>query len=282
MRSPTHVEELRGHLERLGSQAKIIAKIEQAEALDHLEDIIAASDAVMVARGDLGVELGVEMVPIAQKRIIACARAQRKPVITATQMLDSMISRPEATRAEASDIANAIIDGTSALMLSAETASGRFPVESVAMMSRVARATEIAFPRIAALPSTIERHYSISEAVADAACTLAADINAPAIIVPTITGSTVSAVESQRPQQPVLAVSPVKETLRSLALSWGVIPLLAPARNTIEELREDAVIAARESGYAQAGDRVVLISGQLPNAPGSTNMVTVETIPTES
>jgi pyruvate kinase len=272
------VHALRKHIESFGSEARIVSKIEQAEALNNLESIVQASDAIMVARGDLGVELGVEQVPIAQKRIIWCSRSHGKPVITATQMLDSMTHRPEATRAEASDIANAILDGTSAVMLSGETANGKYPIEALSTMNRVALAIESSGHLRPAPVTEAPHRYSVSEAVADAACTLAADIDAPALIVPTITGTTVSYVKSKRPTQPIIAVSPNLQTLRRLALFWGVVPLFSPKAQTMELLRVEAIDAALEKGYLKLGDEVVLISGRSANVAGSTNMVTVETV----
>src|SRR3954469_8908059 len=220
VRSAADVRDLRALIEQAGSHAHVIAKIEKAEAVDVLDGILAETDAVMVARGDLGVEIGVALVPLLQKRIIIAALERGKPVITATQMLESMIHQAEPTRAEASDVANAILDGTSALMLSGETAVGDFPVESVAYMDRLARAVEPSLDYRHELP---EAHESptIGQAMSNAACDIAEALQAKAILVPTFTGRTANAVARLRPRRPIVALTHVDWAMRQLALEWG-------------------------------------------------------------
>ena len=202
----------------------MIAKIEKAEAIAALDEILAESDAVMVARGDLGVEIGTADVPLLQKRIISRALERGRPVITATQMLESMIHQAEPTRAEASDVANAVLDGTSAVMLSGETAVGEYPVEAVEVMSRIACAVEPSLGYRHEIPHA-EDAPTIGQAMSNAACDIAEALEAKAILVPTFTGRTASAVARLRPRRPILAVTHQAHSLRHMALEWGVTPL---------------------------------------------------------
>lgn len=278
VRSAKDVRDLRERLNAAGSHALVIAKIEKAEALEELEAILSASDAVMVARGDLGVEIGPAAVPLIQKRIIQDALEHGKPAITATQMLESMITHPDPTRAEASDVANAILDGTSSLMLSAETATGQFPVEAVATMDRIARAVEPSLEYRHELAQTAENPFpTVSEAMSNAACDIAEVLGATALVVPTFTGRTASAVARHRPRRPVIAVTHRRHAAQQLAIEWGVVPVQIEESRDIEDLWTRSLEAARETGIVQPGDRVVVTGGTAVNIPGSTNLIRVET-----
>ncbi len=275
VRSPADVRDLRALLEQAGSHAHVIAKIEKAEAVDVLDDVLEATDAVMVARGDLGVEIGPAAVPLVQKRIIHRALELGKTVITATQMLETMIHSPEPTRAEASDVANAILDGTSAVMLSGETAVGEYPVEAVAYMDRIARAVEPSMDYRHELPDAAD-NPTIGQAMSNAACDLAEALQAKAILVPTFSGRTASAVARLRPRRPVVALTHVDWAMRQLALEWGVTPVLISETGNVEDLWRRAIDAAREAGIVDSGDRVVITAGTAVNIPGSTNVIKVD------
>src|SRR5438093_8837501 len=215
VRSPADVRDLRALIEQAGSHAHVIAKIEKAEAVDALDDVLFETDAVMVARGDLGVEIGPALVPLVQKRIILKALDRGKPVITATQMLESMIHHPEPTRAEASDVANAILDGTSAVMLSGETAVGEYPIEAVAYMDRIARAVEPSMGYRHELPEA-GQNPTIGGAMSNAACDIAEALRAAAILVPTFSGKTASAVARLRPRRPIVALTHIDWARRQM------------------------------------------------------------------
>ncbi|MDP9261094.1 MAG: pyruvate kinase [Actinomycetota bacterium] len=275
VRSPADVRDLRALIEQAGSHAHVIAKIEKSEAVDVLDDILAESDAVMVARGDLGVEVGPALVPLIQKRIIFKALERGKPVITATQMLESMVHHPEPTRAEASDVANAILDGTSAVMLSGETAVGEYPVEAVAYMDRIARAIEPSMTYRHEIPAA-EHNPTIGGAMSNAACDIAEALRAKAILVPTFRGKTASSVARLRPQRPIIALTHIDWARRQMALEWGVTPILIKECANVEELWNESVRAAREAGHIEAGDRVVITAGTQVNLPGSTNVIKVD------
>jgi len=277
VRSAADVRDLKALIEQEGSTAHVIAKIEKSEAVDALDDVLMEADAVMVARGDLGVEIGPELVPLVQKRIISKALERGKPVITATQMLESMIHHPEPTRAEASDVANAVLDGTSAIMLSGETAVGKYPVEAVAYMDRIARAVEPSLGYRHQLPD-VEENPSIGDAVSNAACDLAEALGATALIVPTFTGRTASAVARLRPRRPVIALTHLRSSAQQLALEWGVTPVEIEERADVEDLIQRSLEAARASGFVETGDRVVLTAGTAVNRPGATNVIRVDTI----
>ena len=275
VRSPADVRDLRALIEQAGSHARVIAKIEKAEAIDVLDDILAETDAVMVARGDLGVEIGPAVVPLVQKRIISKSLELGKTVITATQMLETMIHSPEPSRAEASDVANAILDGTSAVMLSGETAVGEYPVEAVAYMDRIARAVEPSMDYRHELPEAHE-NPTIGQAMSNAACDLAEALQAKAILVPTFSGRTASAVARLRPRRPIVALTHIDWAMRQLALEWGVTPLLITETGNVEDLWRRAIDAAREAGIVESGDRVVITAGTAVNIPGSTNVIKVD------
>jgi pyruvate kinase len=272
VRSAADVRDLKGLINQAGSPAHVIAKVEKSEAVDALVPILEETDAVMVARGDLGVEIGPEVVPLLQKRIIKAALDRGKPVITATQMLESMVHHPEPTRAEASDIANAILDGTSALMLSEETAVGDYPLEAVATMNRIALAIE---------PSIEYRHQfpqpgdepTVNQAMSNAACDLAEALGAKAILVPTFTGRTASVVARLRPRRPVIGLSHHHHALQHMALEWGVTPVDMPEAENVERLWARALESARQTGLLEEGDLVVLTAGTAVNIPGTTDMI---------
>ncbi len=275
VRSAVDVRELRELIDAAGSKAHVIAKIEKAEAVDALPAILAEADAVMVARGDLGVEIGPALVPLLQKRIILSALERGKPVITATQMLESMLHQAEPTRAEASDVANAVLDGSSALMLSGETAVGEFPVEAVGYMDRLARAVEPSLGYRHQLPEASEEP-TIGHAMSNAACDLAEAIGAKAMLVPTFTGRTASAVARLRPRRPIAGLTHHRYALQQMALEWGVTPIEIPESSDVEELWSRSLEAARACGMVASGDKVVLTAGTAVNIPGSTNVIKVD------
>jgi pyruvate kinase len=277
VRSAADVRDLRALIEHAGSPAHVIAKIEKSEAVDSLELILAESDAVMVARGDLGVEIGPALVPLVQKRIIIAALERGKPVITATQMLESMIHQAEPTRAEASDVANAILDGSSALMLSGETAVGEYPVESVAYMDRIAQAIEPSLGYRHQLPEASEEP-TVGQAMSNAACDLAEALGAKAILVPTYSGRTASAVARLRPRRPIIALTHHDSAMRQMALEWGVSPFLIPECDDVDALLDQSLKAARDSGLVDEGDRVVITAGTAVNQPGTTNLIKVDVV----
>ena len=278
VRAAADVHGLRELLHTAGSRALVVAKIEKAEALDELDAIITASDAVMVARGDLGVEIGPAAVPLVQKRIILSALEHGKPAITATQMLESMLRHPEPTRAEASDVANAILDGTSAVMLSGETAVGNYPVESVLTMDRIARAIEPSLDYRHELARAADEPFpTVGEAMSNAACDIAEVLGATAILVPTYSGRTASAVARHRPRRPIIAVTHKRHAVQQLALEWGVVPAEIEECRDVEHLWARTLDAARATGIVEPGDRVVITAGTAVNVPGTTNVIKVET-----
>jgi pyruvate kinase len=278
VRSAGDIRALRELLHSAGSSALVIAKIEKAEALEELDAIVSASDAVMVARGDLGVEIGPAAVPLVQKRIILCALEHGKPSITATQMLESMIHHADPTRAEASDVANAVLDGSSALMLSGETAVGEFPLESVVYMDRIACAVEPSLnPRHELARAGEDPFPTVGEAMSNAACDIAEVLGAVAILVPTYSGRTASAVARHRPQRPIVAATHKRYALQQLALEWGVVPAEIEECADVEHLWSRTLDAARAIGIVVPGDRVVITAGTAVNVPGTTNVIKVET-----
>ena len=275
VRSAADVRDLKELIVAAGSPAHVIAKIEKSEAVDALDAILVETDAVMVARGDLGVEIGAAIVPLVQKRVILRSLERAKPVITATQMLESMSHHLEPTRAEASDVANAILDGTSALMLSGETAQGEYPVEAVAYMDRIARAVEPSLGYRHQLPEASEEP-TVGQAMSNAACDLAESLGAAAIIVPTFTGGTASAVARLRPRRPIIGMSHHDYALRQMAIEWGVTPMPIQEAVDVEDLWARSTEAARASGLVSAGDLVVITAGTAVNLPGTTNVIKVD------
>jgi pyruvate kinase len=260
-------------------RAWIVSKIEKPQALEQLDAIVELSDAVMVARGDLGVELPPEEVPLAQKRIIRTARAFGKPVIVATQMLESMITAPAPTRAEASDVAGAVFDGTDAVMLSAETAAGQFPIEAVAMMDRIVARVEQDQGWRALMDATRQTtEASSSGAIAAAASDVARSIGARAIAAFTASGSTALRISRERPVQPILGIVTEPGVARRLALSWGVHAMLAPDTNTMNDAVHRAGRLARDEGFAKPGENIVVAGGIPFGTAGTTNSLRVTTV----
>ncbi len=276
VRGPRDVEVLRSLVASHHGEHKpqIIAKIEQHLAVERLDDILAASDGVMVARGDLGVEMGPEEVPLLQKRIISRAIEFAIPVITATQMLDSMTHRPEPTRAEASDVANAVLDGTSAVMLSGETAVGDFPIHAVRVLDRISRTVEPSLP----VPELYfgRRAASIPQALSDAACEIAEMLNAAAIVVTTATGRTARQVSKNRPRRTIIAATDDVRVATRMALDWGTHPVYIANPKDTDDYWWRSVAAARDSGLVGLGERVVYTAGTILKMPGMTNMLKVE------
>jgi pyruvate kinase len=275
VRSAADVRDLKDLIVHAGAATHVIAKIEKSEAVDALHDVVTEADALMVARGDLGVEIGPASVPLLQKRIINAALHQGKPVITATQMLESMVHHPDPTRAEASDVANAILDGTSAVMLSGETALGEYPVQAVAYMDQIACAVEPSLGYRHQLPDQSEEP-SVGEAMSNAACDLAEALGAAAMLVPTFSGRTASVVARLRPRRPILGLTHKPEAVRQMAIEWGVTPVLIPEARDVEDLWERCLDAARASGLVSAGERVVITGGTAVNQPGTTNVIKVD------
>jgi pyruvate kinase len=277
VRTAADVVEAREAIEDHGSPVALIAKIETHDALANIDEIVDSVDGLMVARGDLGVAIPPATVPRVQKMLIGKANRAGKPVITATHMLRSMQDSPRPTRAEVADVANAVLDGTDAVMLSEETAIGRFPVEAVTMMAAIADDAESSFP-FDAWMSRFEAGGPLPEAVARAACTLAADIDAAAIVTCTQSGGTARRVARYRPRCAILAPTPHAETYRRLALVWGVTPLLNQSQPTTDELIDGALGAALAAGRVQRGQSVVVTAGVPVGRPGMTNMIKVETL----
>lgn len=268
--------EVRKILDDHKSHMKIIAKIENMQGIHNLEDILTVSDGIMVARGDMGVEIPMEEVPVMQKRMIKLAEAQGKHVITATQMLESMIKNPRPTRAETTDIANAIYDGTTAIMLSGESAAGQYPVEAVKTMARIAERTEqdIDYNGRMKRRESIDG-FDVTTAISHATCTTAMDLKAEAIVTVTISGFTAGMIARYKPNCPIIACSVSPRICRQLSLSWGVTPVWIARENTTDDLFEEAVRAVEKAGYIKKGDKVVLTAGVPLGVSGKTNMIRV-------
>lgn len=283
VRTQEDIRELRWLMRHLGGDVAVIAKIEKHEALENIESIIEISDGIMVARGDLGVETPAEEVPFHQKRIIKLCNDAGKPVITATQMLNSMVDNPRPTRAEASDVYNAILDGTDAVMLSNETAAGSYPVNAVETMARIAIIAEQSIwnrrkdIRQIYTPNA-EGREAISDAISQSTCQVAEALNSKAIVTSTLTGYTTRRVAKERPRTPILCVTPNEVTYRRMALVWGVIPLLIPMFKTIDEMIETVVKAAEDANLVQRGDSLVLIAGVPFGIGGQTNFLKIHTV----
>jgi pyruvate kinase len=256
----------------------VVAKIEKREAVDNLEEIVKEADGIMVARGDLGVELKLELVPIIQKRIIHESNRFGKPVITATQMLESMVSSPTPTRAEVTDVANAIIDGTDAVMLSEETAIGKYPAEAVRILGRVAEETERFLPKEISPQRRAWYEHSQADALALGACETALQVSASAIVAPTRTGRTARLVSKYRPPLPIIALTSHPEVQRQLLLSWGVQTLLTREFNTSEEIFREAEKTIVGMRLAGKGGRIVIIAGDPKGPSGKTEILKVQTI----
>jgi len=276
VRRPEDVRSAQEHIAALGGQAPVIAKLEREEAIDDLHEVVLASDAVMVARGDLGVEIGAERVPALQKEIIHKANEEARPVITATEMLESMIESPRPTRAEANDVANAVFDGTDAVMLSAETAAGRYPVEAVRTMARIVEEAE-STPALLHPYRPHQAERRVARVVAGAACRVADDVGAVAIAVYTLTGSSLQMISTFRPPTTVVGLTPDARTLRRASLLWGAEALSVPVKHESAQLIESAEHTLVAQGHAREGDRIVVVSG-VPGVGGSTNRIMVHTI----
>ena len=275
-RTKEDILEVRKILDEYQSDAKVIAKIENMQGIQNLEEILSVSDGIMVARGDMGVEIPMEEVPVLQKKMIKMANSQGKHVITATQMLESMIKNPRPTRAEATDIANAIYDGTTAIMLSGETAAGQYPVEAVKTMARIASAAEKDIDyrsRMVRLSAYDKRN--VTTAIAYATCSTAMDLDAAAIITVTLSGFTAESISRYKPACPIIGCTMDDQVSRQLNLLWGVTPLHLKKEETTEELFDDAVKRAEQEGYVKKGDIVVITAGVPLGIAGKTNMIRV-------
>ena len=280
VRGKEDVEQVRRILKEEGSHMKIIAKIENMQGIDRLDEIIEAADGVMVARGDMGVEVPMEQVPVLQKEMIKKAVAQGKHVITATQMLESMINNPRPTRAETADVANAIFDGTTAIMLSGETAAGEYPIEAIETMDKIARKTEESINYTGRMRNIQEEGVmDITAAISHATCQTASDIDAAAIVTVTMSGFTAEKISRYKPVCPIIACSTTLEVCRQMNLLYGVKPILIQEDDTTaEHLFQVALRAAKKHGYIENGDKVVLTAGLPLGVAGNTNMVRVEIV----
>lgn len=262
-----------------GSDIQIFSKIESQEGVDNIDEIIKFSDGIMVARGDMGVEIPIEMVPVVQKMIIGKCNKEGKAVITATQMLDSMMRNPRPTRAEASDVANAIFDGTDAVMLSGESANGKYPIEAAKTMARIAKTAESQMDYEAELNKRKEQAlYNVANAISLATCTTARELKVSAIVTATQSGSTARMVSKYRPECPVIAVTPSDVVARKLALNFGVFPIVAKKFESTDEMITESVRRTKEFGYVENGDLVVVAAGIPVHYSGTTNMLKVHIV----
>jgi len=264
-----------------GSHIRIMAKIENAEGVANLQDIIQVCDSVMIARGDMGVEIPFEEIPIIQKNIIKVASMAGKQVVTATQMLESMVHNPRPTRAEITDVANAIYDGTSVIMLSGETANGKYPVEAVSTMARITERTEndINYKKRFFVDNMYQDAHDITDAISHATCLIAYNLNAKAIITVTKSGTTAYMISRFRSDIPIIACTPDASVWRQMSLSWGVTGLMVGEERVMEVLFDRAINTAKHSGLVEAGDLVVLTTGIPLSQAGSTNLVKVTHVP---
>ena len=280
VRQASDVDEIRACLDSFGGKhIRIISKIENREGVDNMEAITLASDAVMVARGDLGVEIPAYEVPIMQKRMIKSCIHKGKPVITATQMLDSMIRNPRPTRAEVSDVANAVFDGTSCVMLSGETASGKYPVEALKTMAEIVTAAEHNYDYWEAFrTATYDRTSTITDAISHTSCLTAMDLDAKAIVIPTQSGYTARMVSRFRPSCILVALAPDERTRRQLAISWGVVAFLTGTVDSSDRLFSMCVDCVKKEGMAKPGDTVVITAGVPIGRTGSTNLIKAQVV----
>lgn len=278
VRRSSDIDDIKRRIAVFGKTTPVIAKIEKPEALHDLPAILSKVDGIMVARGDLGVEMAPEEVPIVQKQLIEAANSVGKPVITATQMLESMIRNPRPTRAEASDVANAIIDGTDAVMLSGETANGAFPIESIQMMARIAEAAELSGRHGDHSSSTrwnVYHESDVATSLSSAACAIVQVLTVRGIVAFTKSGRTAQLVSRQRPLVPIFAFTPEEEVYRRLSLIWGVVPMMVDYVDRLDDLSERVIERLLYAGFAQRGDQVVMTGGHPITARGSTNFVKV-------
>ena len=279
VRTAQDVYDIRNLLNEYDSNIRIIAKIENREGVNNIDSILAAADAVMVARGDLGVEIDFTELPGIQKSVIDRSFSFGKPIVTATQMLDSMMVNPRPTRAEISDVANAIYDGTSAIMLSGETAAGAYPVEALRTMSAIAERTENEVHyRDNRLVDAHSGQISVSDATAHAACLTARDVNATAIVTVSESGNTARLLSKYRPAQPIIACVMNEQVQRQLAISWGITPLMMPLAHSTDELIEMSTALAKENGYLHDGELAVVTAGVPVGVSGTTNMIKIHMI----
>jgi pyruvate kinase len=273
------VVRVRALLDAAGADSHVIAKIESSEGIANIDAIIGMADGVMVARGDLGVETLPERVPLVQKMIIQKCNAAGKPVITATEMLESMVENPRPTRAEVTDVACAIFDGTDAVMLSAETAVGNHPIEAVSMMARIAETTEEALPYAEILRAkSISPSRSVADAISHATCQTAHDLGVKAILTSTESGATARMVSKYRPQAPIVAATPDPRVASKLTLAWGVLPTLVRKAANIDDVLDVTIEAAVSLGVASKGDLVIITAGVRAGVPGTTNMLKVHRV----
>ncbi|OUM86736.1 MAG: pyruvate kinase [Bacillus thermozeamaize] len=279
VRKPGDILEIHEILEQMGADIPVIAKIESREGVQNLDAILEVADGLMVARGDLGVEIPVEEVPLLQKEMISKCNKVGKPVITATQMLDSMQRNPRPTRAETTDVANAILDGTDAVMLSGETAAGNYPVEAVRMMAKIAETTEkaLAYRDIFRMRSENGQN-TITDLIGQAVAGTALELKVAAIITPTESGYTARMISKYRPASPIVAVTYNEQTLRRLTLSWGVMPILGDKAQSIDKMLNSAVDRALQEGYISYGDLVVITAGVPIGQVGTTNMMKIHVV----
>jgi pyruvate kinase len=272
------LEEAKRLLKKASADIPVIAKMERKEALENMDEIISNADGIMVARGDLGIETPIEKIPNVQKRLIRKTNALGKPVITATQMLRSMVDHTQPTRAEVTDVVNAIYDGTDAIMLSEETASGQFPVEAFRMMARIAQSAEEEFPHPLFLRKETDEGMNVQQAITYAASLLAEEVGAKVIVTPTESGSTARWVSKLRPRQPILALSRHISTVKELNLCWGVTPVLVSDWKDTDEMLERSKRMPKELGMASKGEKIVIIAGVPISIPGTTNLIKVEIV----
>ncbi|AGX45250.1 pyruvate kinase [Clostridium saccharobutylicum] len=279
IRKAADVEAIREVLNTHGGERILIcSKIENQEGVDNIDSILEVSDLIMVARGDLGVEIPIENVPAVQKMIIRKCNAAGKPVVTATQMLDSMIRNPRPTRAEVSDVANAILDGTDAIMLSGESANGTYPVEAVSTMAKIAEETEKQLEYKVAISAAKSHTPAISGVISRAASNAANELNANAVITSTQTGATAKRISQCRPECPIIAVTPDEVVARQLAFSWGVYPVVASKMESTDEMLEKSVEIAKANDYVKSGDTVILAAGVPVDQVGATNLLKVSIV----
>ena len=279
VKEKSDVLRIKQFLQARGANIPLIAKIESHEAVEHFDEILAEADGIMVARGDLGVEIPVSRVPLVQKEIISKCNQSGKPVIVATQMLISMVYSPFPTRAEVSDIANAILDGTDAVMLSEETAIGKYPEEAVVTMAQIAIETEKALPFQRILSENKEKFTSqTDDAISYAACQVAHQLGAVGIIAYTTSGSTAQRVSKYRPKVPILAITPSDDVRRKLCLFWGVYSYRVIGYTKVEEIFEQGARLAVKSGLAKSGDLLVVTAGVPFGMAGTTNMLKVQKV----
>ena len=264
--------------ENNATDIKIISKIENQEGVDNLDEIIAISDGIMVARGDLGVEIPTEEIPVVQKLMIKKCNEAGKPVITATQMLDSMIRNPRPTRAEVTDVANAIYDGTDAIMLSGETAAGKYPVEAVKTMAQIAKRTEETIDYNKALRNKMSLASNVTDAISYATCTTAMDLKAKAILSSTSSGHTARMVSKFRPDCPIVATTSNDRVMRQLSLTWGVLPIKREKSTTTDQIISNSIEATKAADYVNSEDLVVVTAGVASGISGTTNLIKVEIV----